>query len=270
MKYRILARIIKAFLMLLLILFSFSIILQVGSNIFNFPSYIKIPGSGQFGDKEKGYLVPMYFRTSIPDTVVRYKNGKTIEDLRIFKVADQTSYKKYHDSTVINKFVNKLVNGPADYNVDISNNITVNGYALLKVNSNQSTYTFLWALFALVRGVFIFTLFVILIKLINVYLKGNFLVVRSFRLITWLGILFVLREVIEIIYVYTAGAIVNNVSLNTKSLIGNQVIDNVEMSFNSGGSTVSFSNVGVGIIIIILSKVIKDAVLIKQENDLTI
>jgi hypothetical protein len=270
MKYKILARIIKAFLMLLLVFFSFTIILQVGSNIFNFPSYIKIPGSGQFGDKEKGYLVPMYFRTSIPDTVVQYKNGKTVENLRIFKDADQIFYKKYHDSTVVNKFVNKLVNGPADYKVDISNNIRLNGYALLKVNSNHSTYTFLWALFAFIRGVFIFTLFIILIKLINIYLKGDFLIIRSFRLITWFGLVLVLREVIEIAYVYTAGAIVNNVNLNTKSLIGNHFINNVELSFNSGGPVVDFTNVGIGIIIVLLSKVIKEAVLIKQENDLTI
>ncbi|TCD10604.1 DUF2975 domain-containing protein [Pedobacter frigidisoli] len=269
MKYKLLARIIKALLILGLILFGLTIILQIGSNIFNFPSYIRING-GRFGDKEKGYLLPMYFHTSLPDTVIQYKNGKTVGNVRIYKDADHKLYEKYQDSDVVNKFVNKLQNGPADHSVEILNSISFMGYALLKVNSDHKTYTFLWAFFALIRGFLIFILLIILISLINIYLAGDFLIVRSFRLITWFGVVLILRELTEIIYVYTAGTIVNNVNLNTRSLVGNQIINNIEMSFNSGGSMVDLSNVGIGIIIILLSKVIMEAVLIKQENDLTI
>lgn len=46
-------------------------------------------------------------------------------------------------------------------------------------------------------------------------------------------------------------------------------MNNIEIGLNFGKS-LSYGNVGIGIMVIILAKVIKDAVAIKLENDLTI
>jgi len=258
------------FLILGIILMVFTTFLQVGSNLFGYKSYIKISNSGTIGDYEKGYLLPMSLSLSIPDTVTEYKKtGNVTSTVSVFNDLEKTSFEKPHDSLIERRVVNKLKVWGDQSPVKISNRIVFNGNVMIKVNSKEKSDTFFWGLYYFIQLSFYVVIFVMLIKLINNYLNNNFLNTGSFNLISWLGILFLIQEILNFSFIYAFSIIIPAVSLDTQALIGQYYSNGVRMSLNFGGP-IDFSKIFIGLIIIILSKVIKDAVLIKQENDLTI
>ncbi len=272
MRYKIFARIVRAFLMLGIILIVFTAFLQVGSNLFGYKSYIKVGNEGiTIGDFEKGYLLPMRLSLSIPDTITTYRGkGNSTATFSVFNDLDRASnFKKPHDSLIERRVINKLKAWDDQSPVKISNRIVLNGDVMIKANSQEKSHTFFWGLYHFIQLSFYVIVCILLIKLINSYLKNSFLNVRSFNLISWLGMLFIVHEILNLGFICFFSKIIPAVTLDTAALIGQYYPNGISMSLNFG-SPIDFSKIIIGIIIIILSKIIKDAVLIKQENDLTI
>jgi len=270
MKYKILARIIRAFLMFFICLVAFTCIMDTGSYLFNTKRYIPI-GGGKLGDiGMQGIYLPIGISVSIPDTSIWYKNGNFETRSRTqdhdFKNSDLARLK---DSAVIRKVTNTLVVYDKENEITVDNEIRMNGTAQLKFHSKNKFHNAFWFFYSQVKIYAIILLLISLIKLINIYLAGDFLKRRSFMLISLIGVLLVSTEVFELLCVFINGTIIPNVTVVTEGLNDAVSSGGVNLSFNFGGS-VSFLNMGIGIMIIILAKIIKDAVLIKQENDLTI
>lgn len=270
MRYKIFARIVRAFLMLGILLIVFTAFLQVGSNVFGYKSYLRL-GNGTIGDFEKGYLLPMRLSLSIPDTVTTYKGpGNSRSTFNVFNNFDRTSnFKKPNDSLIERRVINKLKVWDGQSPVKISNRMVLNSEVMIKANSREKSHIFFWSLYHFVQFSFYIVVFVLLIKLTNSYLKHNFLNARNFNLISWLGILFIVHEILKLAFIYIFSKIIPVVTLDTAASIGQYFPNGINLSLNFG-NPIDFSKIIIGIMIIILSKIIKDAVLIKQENDLTI
>jgi hypothetical protein len=272
MKYKILARVIRAFLMLLICLVSFTCVMDLGSYLFNTKRYISTSGGGAIGDTGgPGTYLQIGMSVSIPDTSIWYKNGS-------FETWSKTRYLGYDkferdrlNGSVITKMAtNTLVVLDKENEITVDNDLRMTGPVLLKFHSKNKINNAFWFFYAQIRIYAVILLLVLLIKLVNIYLKGDFLCKRSFKLISFIGILLISVEFFEIVCIFINAHIIPAVRLETKGLIGEfSNRGGADLHFNFG-SSIDFPNVGIGIIIIILSKIIKDAVLIKQENDLTI
>ncbi|KRT15439.1 hypothetical protein ASU31_13875 [Pedobacter ginsenosidimutans] len=272
MKYKILARVIRAFLMLLICFVSFTCVMDLGSYLFNTKRYMSIPGGGAMGDMGgPGTYLPLSLSISIPDTSIWYKNGSfETRSKRVHPYYYKSDREVLNNSPVIRKVINTLVVLGKENEITVDNGLRMNGPVFLKFHSKNNIYNAFWFFYAQIRMYAIILLLILLIKLVNIYLTGDFLCKRSFKLISLIGILLISVEFFELICIFINVNIISAVRLETKELIsGFSNQGGADLHFNFGGP-VNFQNVGIGIIIIILSKVIKDAVLIKQENDLTI
>ena len=270
MKYNILARIIRALLILVICLISFTCVMDLGAYLFNAKRYISTPGGGALGDTGgPGTYLQIGMSVSIPDTSIWYKSG-SFETRSRYPDYDKFDIDKLNDSVITKKVANTLVVLDKENEITVDNDLRMTGPVLLKFHSKNKINNAFWFFYAQIRIYAVILLLVLLIKLVNIYLKGDFLCKRSFKLISLIGILLISVEVFELVCIFINAHIIPAVRLETKGLIGGfSNRGGVDLHFNFGGS-VSFFNIGVGILIIILSKVINDAVLIKQENDLTI
>ncbi|WP_316844561.1 DUF2975 domain-containing protein [Pedobacter psychrodurus] len=272
MKYNALARIIRVLLTLVICLVSFTCIMDLGSYLFNTKRYISTSGGAAFGDTGgPGTYLQIGMSVSIPDTSIWYKNGnfETRSKTRYFGY-DKFDNDRLNNSVITKKIANTLVALDKENEITVGNDLMMTGPVLLKFHSKNKIDNAFWFFYAQIRIYAVILLLFFLIKLVNIYLKGDFLCKRSFKLISFIGILLISVEFFELVCIFINTQIIPAVRLETKALIGgfsNQ--GGVDLHFNFGGS-VNFPNIGIGIIIIILSKVIKDAVLIKLENDLTI
>lgn len=272
MKYNVLGRIIRALLMLVICLVSFTCLMDLGSYLFNTKRYISIPSGGELGDiGGPGTYLQIGMSISIPDTCIWYKNGSfETRSKAKYPGYDKFNRDKQNDSVITKKVTNTLVVFDKENEITVDNDLRMTGPVLLKFHSKSKIDNAFWFFYAQIRIYAIIVLLALLIKLVNIYLKGDFLCNRSFKLISFIGILLISVEFFELVCIFINAQIIPAVRLETKGLIGGfSNSGGADLHFNFGGS-VNFSNIGIGIIIIILSKVIKDAVLIKQENDLTI
>jgi hypothetical protein len=81
--------------------------------------------------------------------------------------------------------------------------------------------------------------------------------------------LLIFTELITLIVGFINLKIIGYTQMDTLAVIKQTTYDTLTLRLDFL-STVNFSNVGIGILIILLSQVIKEAVLVKQENELTI
>ena len=271
MKYNILAKIIRALLMLFICLISFTCVMDLGSYLFNTKRYVSMPGGGALGDTGgPGTYLPIGMSVSIPDTSIWYKNGnfETRSKVR-FPGYDKFNGDRLYDSLITKKVTNTLVVLDKENEITVDNDLRVSGPVFLKFHSKNKVDNAFWFFYSQFRMYALILILISLIKLINIYLAGDFLNKRSFKLISLIGILLVSAELFELICLCINGNIIPAVNLFTKGYGDALSSGGAKLEFHFGGS-IDFSNVGIGIMIIILSKIIKDAVLIKQENDLTI
>jgi hypothetical protein len=268
MKYKILARVIRAFLLLGIVGCFISTILNIGNEFFNMPRYIKI-GRYTIGDTRPGYLLSMSLQLSIPDTAIIYKTAGGGGE--ITSSADMLAGPTfaYDPKAVTQKVIHRLRDYEKTSPVKISNHLTLMNGVQVSVDSSNKAHRLFWCFYTQLKFFFWVLIFYFLIKLINAYLKGNFLTSRNFRFISYIGMLLIVNEVFEFVCLFINAKIIPGIHLEKETLVGPNVKDFINVNLNFGNS-VSYSNIGIGIMVILLSKIIKEAVLIKQENDLTI
>ena len=164
----------------------------------------------------------------------------------------------------VNRFSNR-----EDPKVKISNNIIVDGKVFVRAISKNKNQNLFWAVIEMVNIVFYGVVFLILIKLVSRYMDGAIFMPRTFKLVSFFGLLLILTEIFEFVVGHINTHMVQHPHLETISTVNNKVYDFMRMELHFSNAF-SISNVGIGIFILLLSQVLKEAVLVKQENELTI
>jgi hypothetical protein len=260
-KYFLLARTIKRLLQLLFLLGSLSLILQLYIGLFHSKSYIEVSG-WTFGYRNQGYQIKGVMNLSIPDTITYYKNGEN----RIYNRS------KYHENIRADSVKDKIVNvikSSENSGIKITNDINSQENITVRAISKNKMYNFFWAVTEKLDLIFYLFFIIILIKLTNRYMDREIFMVRSFKLVSLLGQLLILSEILTLAIGYTNGIMMQHPTLHTYSQIENKGYNFLDLELDFF-NTVSLTNIGIGILIILLSQVLKEAILVKQENELTI
>jgi len=268
MKYIILARFIRAFMYFGVLIISVGMLVNIYGEIFNTKKYLQI-GKMTFGNTTPGYPMRMGLQISIPDTIITFKRAKSVGRISRFNQSLYNQSFPYNSSDVKDKIIQKLVVSDAPYPVSAFNRIRLDNAVQVNVDTKHRAYRIFWTVTSTIKDLSLMLIFILIVKLINIYLQGEFLNRKSFRLISYVGLLLIFIEVFEFIFTFINARIIPGIHLETSGIRASFITSNIEMNLNFGNA-VSYSNIGIGIMVVILSKVIKDAVAIKQENDLTI
>ncbi|WP_182921133.1 DUF2975 domain-containing protein [Pedobacter planticolens] len=260
-KYFLLARTIKILLQFLFLLGSLSLILNLYIELFLPKSYVEV-GGWTYGYKDQGYQIKGVMSLSIPDTLTYYSSG-----------GGQANTHNYNGrnlgaDSVKDKIVN-IIKSSENECIKITNDINSQENMTVRAISKNKIYNFFWAVTEKLDLVFYLFFIIILIKLTNRYMDREIFMIRSFKLVSSLGILLILSEILTLAIGYINGIIMQHPKLHTYSLIEKKGYNFLDLSFDFF-STVSITNIGIGILIILLSQVLKEAILVKQENELTI
>lgn len=261
-KYFSLARILKAFLQLGVLFLTLYFCCSLFIDIFNTKSFIHI-GGGTLGYTMPGNQVNARLIFNAADTVIHYNNG---ED-NIY-IGDELDSELPRLDSIKDKVVNEFISNE-NTDVKIYNSISVPENVQVRIVSKNRLHNIFWAISSQIYVVFSILFLLVLVKLTNRYLDGIILLPRSFKLFSFLGLLMIIKEFFMFIVGVINMLIMQHPSFHSKSLITNNnlTFTNVSLDFFN---TASLSNIGLGILIILLAQVLKEAILIKQEQDLTI
>lgn len=260
-KYFILARAIKAFLQLGIFFISLHIICSLIVDIFNTKSYIKFAG-WTTGYMTKGNSVTARLNFNPADTVLFYKNGVS----NIY-IGDDDRMNSSKSNNAIEKIVSQFVTHE-DSAIKISNNIIMPDNVQVRVFSKNKNHNIFWAITSQLNSLLIVLFLLVLTKLTNRYMDGEILMPRSFKLFSFLGLLLILKEV----FMFAIG-IVNMLIMQHPSFYMTSIKTSINYDLNISlnfANTASLSIIGVGTLIILLAQVLKQAIFLKQEQDLTI
>jgi len=268
MKYKLLAHFIRICLFFGVLIISISILQNILGEIFNTKKYWQF-GDLIIGEKTSGFPMQMGMQIYMPDTIITFENAKSNG---IVKRYDGHSIKEpdsFKSTDIKNAMIQKLKVGDVNSPISVSNNISIDNAVRVVVDTKNKTYRVFWTLSYVLKKVFLISIFLCIIGLINAYLKGTFLNKKSFKMISFIGIFLILAEVFECFFVFINAKIIPAIYLETAGLNREFIDSAIQFNLNFGKS-IDYSNIGIGIMVLILSKVIKDAIVIKQENDLTI
>jgi hypothetical protein len=261
-KYYFLARIIKLFLQLGICFLTLYFCCSLFIDVFNTKSYIHI-GDGTFGYQTPGNQVNAHLTFNAPDTIIYYKNGA-----RNIYMGDKLNSKLPQLDSVKEKIVNEFISYE-NPDVKIYNSISIPENVQVRIISKNKLHNIFWAISSQLYVAFAIMFMMVLVKLTNRYIKGIILLPRSFKLFSFLGLLFITKEVFMFIVGILNMVIMQHPSLHSSSLLTDKSFTFVNVSLNFS-NTASFSNIGLGMMIILLAQVLKQAILLKQEQDLTI
>ncbi|WP_316783558.1 DUF2975 domain-containing protein [Pedobacter frigiditerrae] len=262
-KYFFLARMIKLFLQ-----FGFlGSLIGISINILIFiindkPSY-KI-GAFKFGDEIPGYSLKAALDLSIPDTISNYKNGT----VNTYKYNRYVYDKDFSKDSLNEQTANKFITFGSSPDIKVENRIIANN-VLVRVRSNHNFHNFFWLISSQMDLIFTALFCLLFIKLTNRYMDKDIFEARSFKLVSFLGFLLIIREVIAFMISFINSEIISAASLSTTSTISEKTYNYIGLNLNFSVE-VDYGNIGVGIIVILLAQVLKQAILLKQEQALTI
>ncbi|WP_316765582.1 DUF2975 domain-containing protein [Pedobacter frigiditerrae] len=261
-KYYFLARTIKLFLQLGFSFLTLYFFCSLFVDIFNTKSYIHI-GGGTWGHRTPGNQVNAHLTFNAADTIIHYKNGE-----RNIYIGDELNPGLPQIDSIKEKIVNQFISYE-NRDVKIYNSISVPENVQVRVFSKNKLHNLFWAASGQLYVVFVILVFLILIKLTNRYLDGIILLPRSFKLFSFLGLLMIIKEFFIFIVGIINMLIIQHPRFHSTSLLTNKdfTFANVSLDF---AHTASLSNIIVGVLIILLAQVLKQAILLKQEQDLTI
>lgn len=260
-KYFLLARLIKLLLQMLIALCVLVLSFNLYLNLFSEKSSIKLFG-WTLGHNDIGYNLKARLSINIPDSTYYYKNPQTLNIIN-----NNINYKKKENDTLIDVVINKF-RIYANENVSIKNYIGVGDNVTIRAISKNRIHNFFWAFTESVDLIFYALLILILIKLTNRYMDNEIFLPRTFKLVSWLGMLLIINEFIHFIVNYVNMKLIESPVLNTISPIKKIAYYFIKVQLNP--ASISFTNVGIGFLIVLLSQVLKQAIIAKQEQDLTI
>lgn len=260
-KYFNLAKAIKTFLYLGIFLMSLNIICSLIVDIFNTKSYTKFAG-WTIGYTTKGNFVNARLSFNPADTTLFYKNGVS----NIY-IGEDESINPPKSNNVLDKVVSQFISHE-NGDIKISNNIFMSDNVKVRVFSKNKKHNIFWAITSQLNSLLIVLSSLVLVKLTKRYMDGEILMPRSFKLFSFLGLLLIIKEV----FMFTIG-IVNMLIMQHPNFYTTSMLTSIKYDLNISldfTHTESLSNIGIGILIILLAQVLKQAILLKQEQDLTI
>lgn len=266
-RYYFVARMIKFFLLLAVMFIIVVTTFNLYLSVFKDKPYIKFDNGAILGDATLGYHLNARMHVDIPDTVNVYGNGfrniySSFPDDVEGKASDLKRGKP------LDQIENKITNHE-DTTVKISNTIVVTGNVMVKVWSENKLQNLYWACMEQLNAVLIVVFILILIKLTNRYLTNEIFMPRTFKLVSFLGILMIVSELLKVVAGMINMFMLQHPRLHMSSILHQKTLNFVNLSIDFTG-VASYSNIIIGGFIILLSQVLKEAVLAKQENELTI
>ncbi|RZL36571.1 MAG: DUF2975 domain-containing protein, partial [Pedobacter sp.] len=137
-----------------------------------------------------------------------------------------------------------------------------------KAHSKHKIHNIFWSIVGQVKSLISVLFLLVLTKLTNRYMDGEILLPRSFKLFSFLGLILILKEVFTFVVGFVNMLIMQHPNFHITQIPNGLKYDlNTSLSFTNTGS---LSNFGIGLLIILLAQVLKQAIFIKQEQDLTI
>jgi len=225
---------------------------------------------------KNGYPVKANMYVDIPNTVISYKKGTMTYDFKYgYRWASKSNAevkdiivnlikpnKKYHLSDSALKKEGIKVDS-------ISNFISIPNKVDIRVKTENAFHKSFYILYSQLNNIFIIIISLWLIMLINDYETGNFLKERSFKLISRIGNTFIWMNVVTFIFDTACVYILPDFNLTSISKISGNLNNQVGLHL---ATHIKFDLTYLifGISILILADIIKNAVLIKKEQDLTI
>lgn len=263
-KYFLLARFIRLFLQFGFLFAVLAIIFNILINAFGLKPYIK-GDDWVFGNTIEGHTVVAGLSINIPDTIVYYGNGRyNGYKSDVIKYPYKFQSKDTIEQKILNRFEVYEKEG-----IEISNKFYVPDGVNVFVKSTNWRHNLFWILSSQLGYIYSALFFLVLIKLTNRYMDEEIFEERSFKLVASLGWLFIGNEVLRIIISFINGFILQHPGLQSTSLIDKRHYRYIDISFDFFNGF-SFSNIGIGILIVLLAEVLRAAVFTKKEQELTI
>lgn len=234
-----------------------------------------------YRDFKNGYPVKASMTLEIPDTVMQGQKG-TIE--RVFDRG--MAYDWFYDDslrigdTIINRLkpqsiysTNEKQHREIAEKVETDstkNRIAVSQPITIRVKTNNSSHKWFYIAYGQLDKFFMIFIFIWLIKLLNSYLRGTFITVRSFNLIARIGYAFIWMNIISGVFRWTNTFVLPDFDLVSRSKQTGQLVNHIKLTLSPNNLNFDFTYILIGVSILILGDVIKNAILIRKENDLTI
>lgn len=265
-KYLPLARLIKLFLQLGIIFIGIFTVINLIIGLFNLKSYVDIAGGTlMFENPADGYKLHANISLQIPDTMVYVQNGEEY----IYKNEPLTLKDKPTEKRIVKeKIVNQILSSE-DKDIEISNQISIPNTVIVKVKSKNWLYNLFWNISAQLDPLFAVLLLVVLVKLVNRYTGQKIFENRSFKLIAFFGWSLIVKQIFNFVISFVNGILIEHPQLHSFSAIEDKAYHYLKLSLDFY-KAFSFTNVGIGILIVLLAEVFRVAILAKKENEMTI
>ncbi|MES2418110.1 MAG: DUF2975 domain-containing protein [Bacteroidota bacterium] len=276
--YAIWARIIQGGLFLNICIIFLGFGFSIVKNVFNLQTDFNIKRLNYgYIDYKKGFPVKARLYLEIPDTVISYQNGtinKNYKNSYRWDDGDSLAVK----DTVINQFkprgVDNLTSAQlkevgTDQMDRVSNHIQTADKVVIRVKTENIFRRWFYILYDQLDHFFIALICFWIIKLIDCYLKGNFLKPESFHIISRIGHAFIWMNVISFIFMEFNLHILPDFDLNSTANASGNLVNHVNISLEPINEF-NPTNILIGVSVLILSDIIKNAIIIKREQDLTI
>ena len=260
-KYFNLARVIKAFLQLGVLIISIQILSGIIADVFAEKSHLTFAG-WTIGYRTKGNFVDARMNFNPSDTLRVYKNG-----VNNVYIGDEDREILFENDTVNHEIINQFISYD-NRDVRISNEISSSENVKVRVYSKNKIHNVFWSIVGQVKSLISVLFLIVLTKLTNRYMDGDILLPKSFKLFSFLGWLLILKEVFAYFIGIVNMLIMQHPNFHITSIPSGLNYDlNISLDFTNTGS---LSALGVGMLVILLAQVLKQAILIKEEQDLTI
>lgn len=212
---------------------------------------------------KKGYPVKTDVYFDIPHTVFLNENGTLTYNER--NGQHLWIRKGLVNDTIINQFKN-INNANSD---QMANFVGVPDQVSVNVTTSNTFHQWFYIVYDHLPRLFYALICLWAILLINNYLRQDFFKPKTYKIITKLGVSFISMNVLMFIFQQMNLHILpdfyfQSVSKNTGALINSLQVNVVTRN------RIDASFMLIGVIILIWSEIIKNAVLIKKEQDLTI
>ena len=262
------ARILRSLLLISFIFSAITLVVNVSSDLFKFKPYVRY-GNLTFGSTQQGHKLKAILRLNIPDTVINYKDGQEsiFKELEHFspsnKQREERKRREITDITVNN------ITAFENEEVTVFNPLLIQEPIDLYVSSTNKKYSFFFSLAAQLDLLFTIFFFLLLVKLLKRYMEYEMFEQRTFKLIAGFGWLIILKEILAFVFGYINSNIMGVRFLQSIDMSSKKRYNFINLSLDFY-NVYSFYKIGVGLLIILIAYVIKEAIAAKKENELTI
>lgn len=267
-RYYWVARVLRSFLLLGFVLLVITLLVNISASLFKMKTYATY-GDFTFGSTQKGYKLKTKLRLSIPDTVINYEDGQR----NIYNEFEDLSFSNKRREESKNRTIKAVtassISSFENEEVTVFNRFTISEPVEAYVSSTNKKYAFFFGLSEQLDLLFTILFFWLLIKLLNRYMVDKIFEQSTFKLIAGFGWLVICKEIIAFIFGYISAKIMGVRFLETNDVLNDKRYNFISLSLDFY-NVFSLYKVGVGLLIILIAYVIKEAIAAKKENELTI